>query len=111
MAKNLVKARHRVRAWDTSADVPRPLPADDAAIADGAGAAFRGDAGTSMLPNDDATRAVFSRLMLARSAPIARSEIRGVPATRLRYMMGGQCRPGLRFAQSTLRPSTKRRPK
>jgi 3-hydroxyisobutyrate dehydrogenase-like beta-hydroxyacid dehydrogenase len=59
MAKNLLKAGHRVRAWDTSADALRTLAADGAAIATGAADAFRGDAVISMLPNDDAMRAVF----------------------------------------------------
>jgi 3-hydroxyisobutyrate dehydrogenase-like beta-hydroxyacid dehydrogenase len=59
MAKNLIKAGHRVRACDTSAEALRALAADGAAIATGARDAFRGDAVISMLPNDDAMRAVF----------------------------------------------------
>jgi 3-hydroxyisobutyrate dehydrogenase-like beta-hydroxyacid dehydrogenase len=59
MAKNLLKAGHRVRAWDTSAEALQALAADGAAIAASAGDAFRGDAVISMLPNDDAMRAVF----------------------------------------------------
>jgi 3-hydroxyisobutyrate dehydrogenase-like beta-hydroxyacid dehydrogenase len=59
MAKNLIKAGHRVRAWDTSAEALKALAADGATIAAGAGDAFRGDAVISMLPNDDAMRAVF----------------------------------------------------
>jgi 3-hydroxyisobutyrate dehydrogenase-like beta-hydroxyacid dehydrogenase len=59
MAKNLIKAGHRVRAWDTSVQALHALAADGATIATGAGDAFRGDAVISMLPNDDAMRAVF----------------------------------------------------
>jgi 3-hydroxyisobutyrate dehydrogenase-like beta-hydroxyacid dehydrogenase len=59
MAKNLIVAGHRVRAWDTSAQALHALAADGATIATGAGDAFRGDAVISMLPNDDAMRAVF----------------------------------------------------
>jgi 3-hydroxyisobutyrate dehydrogenase-like beta-hydroxyacid dehydrogenase len=59
MAKNLIVAGHRVRAWDTSVQALHALAADGATIATGAGDAFRGDAVISMLPNDDAMRAVF----------------------------------------------------
>jgi 3-hydroxyisobutyrate dehydrogenase-like beta-hydroxyacid dehydrogenase len=59
MAKNLIAAGHRVRAWDTSVQALHALAADGATIATGAGDAFRGDAVISMLPNDDAMRAVF----------------------------------------------------
>jgi 3-hydroxyisobutyrate dehydrogenase-like beta-hydroxyacid dehydrogenase len=59
MARNLIKAGHRVRAWDTSAEALHALAADGAAIAAGAGDALRGDAVISMLPNDDAMRTVF----------------------------------------------------
>jgi 3-hydroxyisobutyrate dehydrogenase-like beta-hydroxyacid dehydrogenase len=59
MAKNLIRAGHRVRAWDTSAQARDALAADGVTIATGAGDAFRGDAVISMLPNDDAMRAVF----------------------------------------------------
>jgi 3-hydroxyisobutyrate dehydrogenase-like beta-hydroxyacid dehydrogenase len=59
MAKNLIKAGHRVRAWDTSVQALHALAADGATIASGADDAFRGDAVISMLPNDDAMRAVF----------------------------------------------------
>jgi 3-hydroxyisobutyrate dehydrogenase-like beta-hydroxyacid dehydrogenase len=59
MARNLIKAGHRVRAWDTSAEAVQALAADGATIATGARDAFRGDAVISMLPNDDAMRAVF----------------------------------------------------
>ncbi len=59
MAHNLIKAGHRVRAWDNSAEALQALAADGAAIATGARDASRGDAVISMLPNDDAMRAVF----------------------------------------------------
>jgi 3-hydroxyisobutyrate dehydrogenase-like beta-hydroxyacid dehydrogenase len=59
MAKNLIKAGHRVRAWDTSAQALDALAADGAVIATGVRDAFRGDAVISMLPNDDAMRTVF----------------------------------------------------
>jgi 3-hydroxyisobutyrate dehydrogenase-like beta-hydroxyacid dehydrogenase len=59
MARNLIKAGHRVRAWDTSAEALHALSADGAAIATSAGDAFRGDAVISMLPNDDVMRGVF----------------------------------------------------
>jgi 3-hydroxyisobutyrate dehydrogenase-like beta-hydroxyacid dehydrogenase len=59
MAKNLIKAGHRVRAWDTSVQALHALAADGATIATGAGDAFRGDTVISMLPDDDAMRAVF----------------------------------------------------
>jgi 3-hydroxyisobutyrate dehydrogenase-like beta-hydroxyacid dehydrogenase len=59
MAKNLLKAGHRVRAWDTSAEPLQALAADGATIATGTRDAFCGDAVISMLPNDDAMRAVF----------------------------------------------------
>jgi 3-hydroxyisobutyrate dehydrogenase-like beta-hydroxyacid dehydrogenase len=59
MARNLIVAGHRVRAWDTSAQALHALAADGATIATGAGDAFRGDAVISMLPNDDAMRTVF----------------------------------------------------
>ncbi len=59
MARNLIKAGHRVRAWDKSAAALQALSADGAAVATGPGDAFRGDAVISMLPNDDAMREVF----------------------------------------------------
>ena len=48
MAKNLLKAGHRVRAWDTSAETLQALAADGATIATGTRDAFRGDAVISM---------------------------------------------------------------
>jgi 3-hydroxyisobutyrate dehydrogenase-like beta-hydroxyacid dehydrogenase len=59
MARNLLKAGHRVRAWDTSAEALQALAADGADVATGPRDTFRGDAVISMLPNDDAMRTVF----------------------------------------------------
>jgi 3-hydroxyisobutyrate dehydrogenase-like beta-hydroxyacid dehydrogenase len=59
MARNLIKAGHPVRAWDTSVQALHALAADGATIATRADDAFRGDAVISMLPNDDAMRALF----------------------------------------------------
>jgi 3-hydroxyisobutyrate dehydrogenase-like beta-hydroxyacid dehydrogenase len=59
MARNLLRAGHHVRAWDTSADRLGELAKDGAVIARSAADAFGGDAVISMLPNDDAARAVF----------------------------------------------------
>jgi 3-hydroxyisobutyrate dehydrogenase-like beta-hydroxyacid dehydrogenase len=59
MARNLMKAGHRVRAWDTSGAALEEIRRDGAAIAERARDAFRGDAVFSMLPNDDAMRATF----------------------------------------------------
>jgi 3-hydroxyisobutyrate dehydrogenase-like beta-hydroxyacid dehydrogenase len=72
MARNLIKAGHRVRAWDNSAEALQALAGDGAAIAAGAGDAFRGDAVISMLPNDDAMRAVFldGRVLESGSAKV-----------------------------------------
>jgi len=59
MARNLLKAGHRVRAWDTSANRVAELAKDGAVAARSAADAFGGDAVISMLPNDDAAREVF----------------------------------------------------
>jgi 3-hydroxyisobutyrate dehydrogenase-like beta-hydroxyacid dehydrogenase len=59
MARNLLKAGHRVRAWDAAPDRLGALAKDGAEIARSAADAFGGDAVISMLPNDDAARAVF----------------------------------------------------
>ena len=59
MARNLLKAGHRVRAWDTAPDRVGALANDGAEIARSAADAFGGDAVISMLPNDDAAREVF----------------------------------------------------
>jgi 3-hydroxyisobutyrate dehydrogenase-like beta-hydroxyacid dehydrogenase len=59
MVRNLLKAGHRVRAWDTSAAALDEIRRDGAGAATSAGDAFRGEAVISMLPNDAAMRAVF----------------------------------------------------
>jgi 3-hydroxyisobutyrate dehydrogenase-like beta-hydroxyacid dehydrogenase len=59
MAANLLKAGHRVRAWDKSPEPLHELKRSGADIATTAADAFRGDAVISMLPNDQALREVF----------------------------------------------------
>jgi 3-hydroxyisobutyrate dehydrogenase-like beta-hydroxyacid dehydrogenase len=59
MARNLLKAGHKVHLYDTAIESVRELQKEGATIADSAKDAFRGDAVISMLPNDDAMRAVF----------------------------------------------------
>jgi 3-hydroxyisobutyrate dehydrogenase-like beta-hydroxyacid dehydrogenase len=59
MVRNLLKAGHRVRAWDKSTRALDEIREDGAEIAASAEAAFRGDAVISMLPNDNAMRATF----------------------------------------------------
>jgi len=59
MAANLLKAGHRVRAWDKSSEPLRELQRAGADIASNAADAFRGDAVISMLPNDQALCEVF----------------------------------------------------
>lgn len=59
MARNLLKAGHKLRLFDTALDSLRDLQSEGATIATSAKDAFRGDAVISMLPNDDAMRAVF----------------------------------------------------
>src|SRR5262249_40789563 len=59
MAANLLKAGHRVRAWDKSPEPLRELKRAGADVATTAADAFRGDAVISMLPNDQALREVF----------------------------------------------------
>ena len=59
MAANLLKAGHRVRAWDKSREPLRELERAGAEIAVDAAGVFRGDAVIAMLPNDQALREVF----------------------------------------------------
>jgi 3-hydroxyisobutyrate dehydrogenase-like beta-hydroxyacid dehydrogenase len=59
MAANLLKAGHRVRAWDKATEPLRELERAGAEIAANAADAVRGDAIISMLPNDAALREVF----------------------------------------------------
>lgn len=72
MARNLLKAGHRVRVWDVSSDARERLGKDGAEVAKSAEDAFRGEAVISMLPNDDAMRAAFigSGMLARRAAPI-----------------------------------------
>jgi 3-hydroxyisobutyrate dehydrogenase-like beta-hydroxyacid dehydrogenase len=59
MVRNLLKAGHRVRAWDTSSAALTEIGKHGAQPAASAQDAFRGDAVISMLPNDEAMRATF----------------------------------------------------
>src|SRR4029077_18559426 len=59
MAANLLKAGHRVQAWDKATVPLRELERAGAEIAANAADAVRGDAIISMLPNDAALREVF----------------------------------------------------
>lgn len=72
MARNLLKAGHRVRAWDTSPAARDTIRKDGAEIAASAADAFRGEAVISMLPNDGAMRETFiaSDILAKAGAPI-----------------------------------------
>ena len=59
MATNLLKAGHRVRAWDKSPEAFADLKATGAEIATGPTDVLGRDALISMLPNDQALREVF----------------------------------------------------
>jgi 3-hydroxyisobutyrate dehydrogenase-like beta-hydroxyacid dehydrogenase len=59
MARNLIKAGHKLRVFDTSSASVQALAKEGATVATSARDAFHGDAVISMLPNDDAMRAVF----------------------------------------------------
>ncbi len=72
MVANLVRAGHRVRAWDNSPDaVANIAKIKGVESAGNAKNAFAGDAVISMLPNDDAMRSVFLEggVLLASSTP------------------------------------------
>src|SRR3984893_19545964 len=74
MAANLLKAGHRVRAWDKSPEPLHELKRAGADIATTAADAFRGDAVISMLPNDQALRGVLiegDRLKHARASTVS----------------------------------------
>ena len=77
MARNLLKAGHRVRVWDVSPEARERIRKDGGEIASSAEDAFCGEATISMLPNDDAMRETFiaSGILAKRGAPI--------PSTRL----------------------------
>jgi 3-hydroxyisobutyrate dehydrogenase-like beta-hydroxyacid dehydrogenase len=72
MAANLLKAGHRVRAWDESPAALRALQKQGADIAADAQDAFRGDALFSMLPNDEVIREVFiaGRMQPTSGSPV-----------------------------------------
>jgi 3-hydroxyisobutyrate dehydrogenase-like beta-hydroxyacid dehydrogenase len=72
MAANLLKAGHRVRAWDESPAALRGLQKQGADIAADAQDAFRGDALFSMLPNDEVIREVFiaGRMQPTSGSPV-----------------------------------------
>jgi len=59
MARNLLKAGHRVSVFDMAKEPLRQLEKAGASVAASARDAFKGDAAISMLPNDDSMRAVF----------------------------------------------------
>jgi 3-hydroxyisobutyrate dehydrogenase-like beta-hydroxyacid dehydrogenase len=59
MVANLIKAGHQVRAWDVVPAAVANAQRSGARAAGSARDAFTGDAVISMLPNDDAMRAVF----------------------------------------------------
>ncbi|HEY1362628.1 MAG TPA: NAD(P)-dependent oxidoreductase [Xanthobacteraceae bacterium] len=70
MARNLLRAGHSVRAWDSSQHALDEIGRHGAQSASSAGDAFRGEAVISMLPNDEAMRAVFLHgSVLARPGP------------------------------------------
>jgi 3-hydroxyisobutyrate dehydrogenase-like beta-hydroxyacid dehydrogenase len=72
MAANLLKAGHRVRAWDESPAALHALQKQGADIAADAQDAFRGDALFSMLPNDEVIREVFiaGRMQPTSGSPV-----------------------------------------
>ena len=59
MARNLLKAGHRLHVFNTAKEPLQELGKAGAAIAASAKDTFKGDAVISMLPNDDTMRAVF----------------------------------------------------
>ncbi len=71
MARNLLRAGHEVRVWDSSAESLAALAKDGAKAASSAEDAFSGDAAISMLPNDEAMLGVFldERILRKSGAP------------------------------------------
>lgn len=67
MARNLLRAGHQVRVWDTSPQSIAALVKDGATAASSNEDAFSGDAVISMLPNDEAMLAVFNEATLRKS--------------------------------------------
>ncbi len=59
MARNLIKAGHKVTVFDTVKAGSAALQEDGATVVSSAVDAFKGDAVISMLPHDEAMRAVF----------------------------------------------------
>ncbi len=59
MARNLLEAGHSLHIFDTAKEPLAELEKEGAVVATNMKDAFRGDAVISMLPNDDAMRAVF----------------------------------------------------
>ncbi len=59
MARNLLKAGHKLHVFDTAKEPLQEFGKGGAAIAASAKDTFKGDAVISMLPNDDTMRAVF----------------------------------------------------
>ncbi len=59
MAHNLLNAGHKLHVFNTAKEPLQELEKAGAAVAASAKDAFKGDAVISMLPNDDAMRAVF----------------------------------------------------
>ena len=59
MARNLLRAGHDVRAWDSSAEALMVVCKDGAKAASSAEDAFSGDAVISMLPNDEVMLGIF----------------------------------------------------
>ncbi|QCP51316.1 NAD(P)-dependent oxidoreductase [Trinickia violacea] len=64
MVANLLKAGHRVRVWNRTAERARSLEALGAQVVETPAHAFAGDAVLSMLADDAAARAVFDAALL-----------------------------------------------
>ncbi len=64
MVANLLKAGHRVRVWNRTAERARALAGLGAQVVDTPAHAFTGDAVLSMLADDGAARAVFDSALL-----------------------------------------------
>jgi len=67
MVANLLKAGHRVRVWNRSAERARPLADAGAQVVASAADAFAGDAVLSMLADDAAVQAVIDATLLANA--------------------------------------------
>ncbi len=104
MARNLLKAGHRVRAWDKSPDAVRDLGAAGATVAVDAADAFRGDAVISMLPNDDAMREVFLESQVLGGGAAARIHINMATASveMARELAAHHARHGVAYIAATV---------